>query len=210
MPIRTSTRAPSPSNRCEGRATCRHLSSPGRFSCMQRRFRGRYVFFKRLPSAEGVELFRKHKAAMVRSMEATLKDPSGSGLLWSNTSGACRPQHGCMPAPLPESLAAALYQLPASFFFLSAESTLLLASAPEIGYGFQDDEVKSGAVLYSSVLFWNASRLMAEMADAAGDTALAVSNSTTDNVIPIQHASRLQCKLASWLQAQDIDAGRHR
>ena len=60
--------------------------------------------------------------------------------------------------------------------------TLLLASAPEIGYGFQDDEVKSGAVLYSSVLFWNASRLMAEMADAAGDTALAVSNSTTDNV----------------------------
>ena len=77
----------------------------------QRRFRGRYVFFKRLPSAEGVELFLKHKAAMVRSMEATLKDPSGSGLLWSNTSGACRPQHGCMPAPLPESLAAALYQV---------------------------------------------------------------------------------------------------
>ena len=78
---------------------------------MQRRFRGRYVFVKRLPSAEGKELFLKHKAAMVRSMEATLKDPSGSGLLWSNTSGACRPQHGCMPAPLPESLAAALYQV---------------------------------------------------------------------------------------------------
>ena len=109
MPIRTSTRAPSPSNRCEGRASCRRFFPFTATS--QRRFRGRYVFFRRLPSAEGKELFLKHKAAMVRSMEATLKDPSGSGLLWSNTSGACRPQHGCMPAPLPESLAAALYQV---------------------------------------------------------------------------------------------------
>ena len=81
------------------------LSAFFSFTTSQRRFRGRYVFFKRLPSVEGKELFLKHKAAMVRSMEATLKDPSGSGLLWSNTSGACRPQHGCMPAPLPESLA---------------------------------------------------------------------------------------------------------
>ena len=59
-------------------------------------------------------------------MAATTKSPSGSGLLWSNT------------------------------------------SRPMVGYGFQDAEVKSGAVLYSSVLYWNATRLMAEMAHATG------------------------------------------
>ena len=48
-------------------------------------------------------------------MEATTKNPSGSGLLWSNT------------------------------------------SRPMVGYGFQDGEWKSGDVLYSNVLFWNAS-----------------------------------------------------
>ena len=34
-------------------------------------------------------------------------------------------------------------------------------SAPMVGYGFQDAETKSGCVLYSSVLYWNATRLMA-------------------------------------------------
>jgi hypothetical protein len=46
-------------------------------------------------------------------------------------------------------------------------------SDPQVGYGFQDDEVKSGSVLYSSLLYWNATRLMAEMANATGDFALA-------------------------------------
>lgn len=46
-------------------------------------------------------------------------------------------------------------------------------SRPIIGYGFQDDEIKSGSVLYSSVLAWNASRLLATAAQAHGDTALA-------------------------------------
>ena len=34
-------------------------------------------------------------------------------------------------------------------------------------------EIKSGCVLYSSVLYWNATRLMADMATATGDTGLA-------------------------------------
>jgi hypothetical protein len=46
-------------------------------------------------------------------------------------------------------------------------------SRPSIGYGFQDGETKSGAVLYSSVLYWNASRLIAAMATTQGDHALA-------------------------------------
>ena len=46
-------------------------------------------------------------------------------------------------------------------------------SDPQIGYGFQDAEIKSGAVLYSSILYWNASLLMAEMASDAGDVDLA-------------------------------------
>lgn len=82
-------------------------------------------------SAESAAFFGKYKAAMVKSLATTTKDPAGSGLLWSNT------------------------------------------SAPMVGYGFQDAEVKSGCVLYSSVLYWNATRLMAEMATATGDHALA-------------------------------------
>jgi hypothetical protein len=46
-------------------------------------------------------------------------------------------------------------------------------SRPQIGYGFQDGETKSGVVLYSSVLYWNASRLIAEMATKQGDLELA-------------------------------------
>ena len=46
-------------------------------------------------------------------------------------------------------------------------------SRPQVGYGFQDMEVKSGAVLYSSVLYWNASRLLATMARASGDAHVA-------------------------------------
>jgi hypothetical protein len=37
-----------------------------------------------------------------------------------------------------------------------------------VGYGFQDDEVKTGDVLYSSVLYWNATRLLGGMARARG------------------------------------------
>jgi len=86
-------------------------------------------------SAESAALFAKYKAAMVKSLSMTTKDPAGSGLLWSNT------------------------------------------SAPMVGYGFQDAEVKSGCVLYSSVLYWNATRLMAKMATATGDHALAATMS---------------------------------
>ena len=38
-----------------------------------------------------------------------------------------------------------------------------------VGYGFQDAEIKSGEVLYSSVLQWNATLLLAEMAASGGD-----------------------------------------
>jgi len=48
-------------------------------------------------------------------------------------------------------------------------------SAPMVGYGFQDAEVKSGCVLYSSILYWNATKLMHKMATDTGDTALAAS-----------------------------------
>ena len=46
-------------------------------------------------------------------------------------------------------------------------------SRPMVGYGFQDAETKTGDVLFSSVLYWNATRLMAKMAQAQGDTDLA-------------------------------------
>jgi hypothetical protein len=39
--------------------------------------------------------------------------------------------------------------------------------------GFEDTVVKTGAVLYSSILQWNASRLMGAMATASADTVLA-------------------------------------
>ena len=87
--------------------------------------------FRSLPEDAAHALFLKYKDAMVKSFDATSKDPAGSGLLWSNTTD------------------------------------------PQVGYGFQDDEVKSGNVLYSSLLYWNATRLMAEMADATGDQELA-------------------------------------
>lgn len=42
-----------------------------------------------------------------------------------------------------------------------------------VGYGFQDAEIKSGEVLYSSILHWNASLELADMAYAAGDLRVA-------------------------------------
>ena len=90
-----------------------------------------YVFFRSLPKDAAHALFSKYKVAMVKSFDATSKDPAGSGLLWSNTTD------------------------------------------PQVGYGFQDVEVKSGNVLYSSLLYWNATRLMAEMAKETGDKELA-------------------------------------
>jgi hypothetical protein len=44
-------------------------------------------------------------------------------------------------------------------------------SRPMVGYGFQDNEVKTGVVLYSNVLYYNASLLLAEMAAQRGDRA---------------------------------------
>ncbi len=90
-----------------------------------------YVFFRSLPQGAARALFLKYKDAMLKSFQATSKDPAGSGLLWSNTSD------------------------------------------PQVGYGFQDDEIKSGNVLYSSLLYWNATRLMARMANVTGDAVLA-------------------------------------
>lgn len=92
-----------------------------------------YVGFKgaRPAPSAGKALFLKYKDTMLRTLQATTKDPDGSGMLWSNTSN------------------------------------------PQVGYGFQDAEIKSGAVLYSSILYWNATRLMAEMALATGDAELA-------------------------------------
>jgi hypothetical protein len=46
-------------------------------------------------------------------------------------------------------------------------------SRPQVGFGFQDTQVKSGNVLYSSLLYWNATRLLARMANASGDAATA-------------------------------------
>lgn len=45
-------------------------------------------------------------------------------------------------------------------------------SQPTVGYGFQDTAIKSGDVLYESLLQWNASGLLASMAIAHGDMEL--------------------------------------
>lgn len=50
-------------------------------------------------------------------------------------------------------------------------------------YGFQDTMVKSGAVLYSSLLQWNASRLLGFMARASNDTQLAARMDALANAI---------------------------
>ena len=84
-----------------------------------------------VPAEEGSAFFKKWLPTLLRGMAATTKSPSGSGLLWSNT------------------------------------------SRPMVGYGFQDGEWKSGDVLYSNVLYWNATRLVGEMASKQGDTATA-------------------------------------
>ena len=58
----------------------------------------------------------------------------------------------------------------------TAAPTGLLWSDPKrpmVGYGFKDAEIQVGEVLYSSVLQWNASLCLAEMASQAGDTATA-------------------------------------
>jgi hypothetical protein len=56
-------------------------------------------------------------------------------------------------------------------------------SRPQLGYGFQDGETKSGDVLYSSLLYWNATRLIARMADKQGDHALAGAMSAQADLI---------------------------
>ena len=47
-----------------------------------------------------------------------------------------------------------------------------------VGYGFQDAETKTGDVLFSSLLYWNATRLMAAMARAQGDDTMAMALDT--------------------------------
>eukprot|EP00943_MAST-04B_sp_MAST-4B-sp1_P001236 g1236.t1 len=42
----------------------------------------------------------------------------------------------------------------------------------QIGYGFQDDEIKSGNVLYTSILYWNSTLEMAAIAEEYGDLQL--------------------------------------
>ena len=84
-----------------------------------------------VPPAQASAFFKRWLPTLLRGMAATTKSPSGSGLLWSNT------------------------------------------SRPMVGYGFQDGEWKSGDVLYSNVLYWNATRLVGEMASKQGDTATA-------------------------------------
>ena len=44
---------------------------------------------------------------------------------------------------------------------------------PHTPYGFTDQVRKTGTELYSSLLYWEASRMLAEMAKAVGDTAVA-------------------------------------
>lgn len=70
-------------------------------------------------------------------------------------------------------------------------------SRPMVGYGFQDTVVKSGAVLYSSVLLWNASGLLASMANVHGDVQLAERMDTL--------AARI--KVAADAKLWDEDAG---
>ena len=51
-------------------------------------------------------------------------------------------------------------------------------TAPNVGYGFQDTIVKSGVVLYSNLLYWNATGLLGAMAATEGDHALATRMAT--------------------------------
>ena len=59
-------------------------------------------------------------------------------------------------------------------------------SAPVVGYGFFDSTVKTGVVLYSNLLLWNATRLFSQMADAAGDAARAARMRATTQQIQVR------------------------
>ena len=91
-----------------------------------------HKIWSEIPTAfEQHAFFVRWAPALERALNATTKDPRGTGLVWSNT------------------------------------------TAPNVGYGFQDTVVKSGVVLYSNLLYWNASGLLWTMAAAEGDHALA-------------------------------------
>ena len=132
-------------------------------------------------SPQSRAFFAKHKAAMLRSLAATTKDPAGSGLLWSNTSA---PMVGAWPVPASPVRRAKSSTLGTAYSYRRTNRPAPprasdewrqrrdpqripprppcphLRPARPAGYGFQDAEVKSGCVLYSSVLYWNATRLM--------------------------------------------------
>ena len=59
-------------------------------------------------------------------------------------------------------------------------------SRPMVGYGFQDTIQKSGVVLYSSILQWNASRLMSAMAHGMGDVPSYVALATRMDLLSAQ------------------------
>ena len=63
-------------------------------------------------------------------------------------------------------------------------------SFPQVGYGFQDNEIKSGNVLYSSILYWNATLEIAAMAEEYGD--LSLKNRLEKEALKIQESASKQ------------------
>ena len=108
-----------------------------------------YQLWTNLSPSGAAKFYNTVSTVLMASVKGTVRNPDGSGLLWSNT------------------------------------------SSPIIGYGFQDAEIKSGDVLYSNVLAWNASRLLAHMATVHGDHALAANLTASADAIQLEVNARL-------------------
>eukprot|EP01050_Picozoa_sp_SAG11_P015586 SAG11_NODE_2037_length_3894_cov_3.210277_2_plen_349_part_00 len=121
---------------------------------------------------EARTFYNRWAAVLERGMNATAHDPAGTGLLWSNTSSpnvgyVCRRHRH-------------RHHHEHSVVFVAANHCQQPAGPDNrcdgvcvCAQGFEDTVVKTGAVLYSSILSWNASRQLGAMATAAADTALA-------------------------------------
>jgi hypothetical protein len=82
---------------------------------------------------------------------------------------------------------------------------------PSRGYGFQDGEYMSGDVLYSSILFWNATRILADLYDDAGPSFAAQASALRTQAAHVREqisAELWSDKLGAFVAATELESDR--
>ena len=82
---------------------------------------------------------------------------------------------------------------------------------PSRGYGFQDGEYMSGDVLYSSILFWNATRILADLYDSVGPSFAARASELRSQAEHIREqitAELWSDKLGAFVAATELESDR--